>query len=140
MVAGGPASGGRILGRSDRFAADPASDPFTPQDLTASILHALGLHYRVRNQDLPGTPDMANRRRRWAVFVHGCFWHAHKGCPRATIPSRNRALWLAKFGRNRARDARATRALRENGFRVVVIWECELVSRARIRRRLHFQR
>src|SRR5213594_720187 len=79
------------------------------------VLHELGLRFRVRNRDLPGAPDAANRARRWAVFVHGCFWHAHAGCYRATVPKRNREFWVAKFADNRARDRRVTRELRRRG-------------------------
>lgn len=96
----------------------------------------LGLRYRTRNRDLPGSPDLANRSKRWAVFVHGCYWHSHQGCPRATVPKRNRAFWDAKFAANRARDARAVRALKQDGYRVVTLWECELVDPARVAKRL----
>lgn len=90
------------------------------------VLRRLGLAYRKNVRSLPGSPDFANRRRRWAVFVQGCFWHAHTGCRRATTPRANREFWIAKFARNRGRDAEAVRALRRMGFRVVLIWECEL--------------
>lgn len=90
------------------------------------VLRRLGLSYRKNVRSLPGSPDFANRRRRWAVFVQGCFWHAHTGCRRATTPRANREFWIAKFARNRGRDAEAVRALRRMGFRVVLIWECEL--------------
>lgn len=100
------------------------------------MLTSLGLHYRLGNRDLPGSPDVANRIRRWAVFVHGCFWHSHEGCPRATVPKRNRAFWEDKFAANRDRDRRAIDALRSMGYRAVVVWECELENPARVRRRL----
>lgn len=100
------------------------------------VLHALGLRFRVRNRDLPGAPDAANRTRRWAVFVHGCFWHAHRGCYRATVPKRNREFWLEKFAANRARDARALRALRRQGYFTLVIWECELDDSGKVEQRL----
>lgn len=89
-------------------------------------LRGLGVSYRKNVRGLPGSPDFANRRRRWAVFVQGCFWHRHTGCRRATVPKANRAFWEAKFARNRARDATAVKALRRMGFRVALIWECEL--------------
>src|SRR5207244_9649743 len=79
------------------------------------VLHQLGLRFRIRNRDLPGAPDAANRARRWAVFVHGCFWHAHTGCYRATVPQRNRDFWVTKFADNRARDTHVLRALRRRG-------------------------
>ncbi len=84
-----------------------------------------GLRYRVHNRDLPGNPDIANRTRRWVVFVHGCFWHRHRGCKRATTPTRNQSFWMAKFEANIKRDRRAIRALQKLEYRVVVVWECE---------------
>ncbi|MCC6998053.1 MAG: DNA mismatch endonuclease Vsr [Deltaproteobacteria bacterium] len=86
----------------------------------------LGLHYRVSNRDLPGSPDLANRSRKWAIFVHGCFWHRHEGCPRTTTPRRNREFWVAKFEANVARDARVQSELRRLGYAVLVLWECEI--------------
>ncbi len=68
---------------------------------------------------------MANRSRRWALFVHGCFWHSHRGCAKATVPKRNRSFWLDKFTDNRTRDRRVIRALRAKGYRAWVIWQCE---------------
>lgn len=100
-----------------------------PEMLVRRTAASVGLHYRTRNRDLPGSPDLANRRRRWAIFVHGCYWHCHAGCARATIPKTNRAYWLAKFERNRARDANAQRSLLGLGYSVVVIWECEVCDR-----------
>jgi len=100
------------------------------RDTTAEIvvrraLRALGHQFRVRNRDLPGSPDIANRTRRWAVFVHGCFWHRHKGCIRTTTPKRNRKFWTSKFELNQERDRRALRKLRRLGYKAVVVWECE---------------
>ncbi len=100
------------------------------------LLHDLGLRFRVRNRDLPGAPDVANRSRRWALFIHGCFWHSHAGCYRATVPKRNRAFWVEKFMANRARDARVLRAVRRRGYRAMVVWECEIDQIQRLRRRL----
>jgi DNA mismatch endonuclease, patch repair protein len=92
----------------------------------AAALRALGAAYRMNVKNLPGSPDFANRRRKWAVFVNGCFWHRHTGCSRATVPKANNAFWLQKFAANRTRDARAVRALRRRGFRVAIVWECEV--------------
>ncbi len=103
-----------------------------PEEAIAGALRDLGIAYRRNVKGLPGSPDFANRRRGFAIFVNGCFWHAHTGCRRATTPKNNRAFWVAKFAANRARDAAAIRALRRAGLRVVVIWECE-VDRARDR-------
>jgi DNA mismatch endonuclease (patch repair protein) len=101
----------------------------------ALILSEAGMRYRKNVRSLPGSPDFANKTRRWAVFVNGCFWHHHRNCRRATIPKRNRGFWIEKFEANKARDAAKTRALRRMGFRVMTIWECELertVPRRRI--------
>jgi|HubBroStandDraft_1064217.scaffolds.fasta_scaffold252327_2 DNA mismatch endonuclease (patch repair protein) len=109
----------------------------TSAELTVRrIVHRLGARYRVRNRDLPGSPDLANRSRRWAIFVHGCYWHAHPRCKRATVPKRNRAFWLAKFDANRLRDHRAIDALERLGYSVLVVWQCELEQPARVAARL----
>jgi DNA mismatch endonuclease (patch repair protein) len=109
----------------------------TRAELTvASALRALGHSYRLNVKGLPGAPDFANKRRRWAIFVNGCFWHHHSGCRRATVPKANETFWRTKFTTNRARDARNLRALRKRGFRTGVLWECELTDEASIRARL----
>lgn len=100
----------------------------TPELRVRQACSAIGMRYRTKNRDLPGCPDLANRSRRWAIFVHGCFWHRHSGCPRATTPKRNREFWLAKFARNRERDRKAFAALEAAGFAVQVVWECETES------------
>lgn len=99
-----------------------------PETQVARALRSLGLAYRLNVRALPGSPDFANRKRRWAIFVNGCYWHHHTGCRRATVPKANEAFWRTKFRDNRTRDARAIRALREMGFRVVVVWECRAES------------
>lgn len=106
-----------------------------PELRVRSLLRTWGIGYRVCPRDLPGRPDVANKRRRWAVFVHGCFWHGHHGCRLATIPKTNTDFWLAKLASNRERDARKVRRLRELGFRVVVVWQCQLDD-TRVLRRL----
>jgi len=96
-----------------------------PERVVRKLVSAISARYTLENRDLPGSPDLANRTRAWAIFVHGCFWHSHRGCVRATIPKRNRDFWLAKFEANRNRDKRAISRLRRFGFTVVLIWECE---------------
>ena len=95
------------------------------ENIVAGRLRDLGCAYRRNVRALAGSPDFANRRRKWAIFVNGCFWHQHTGCRRATKPKANAEFWNQKFSDNRRRDARAIRALRREGFRVLVIWECE---------------
>jgi DNA mismatch endonuclease (patch repair protein) len=107
-----------------------------PELAVRAMLTALGARYRTGNRDLPGSPDLANRNRHWAIFVHGCFWHAHPGCVKATLPKRNRTFWEDKFTANRARDRRAAASLRRLGFRTLVVWECELARSASVARRI----
>jgi DNA mismatch endonuclease (patch repair protein) len=94
--------------------------------LVAPMLRVLGLRYRRNVKSLPGSPDFANKTRKWAIFVNGCFWHHHDGCYRATIPKQNRAFWVQKFHANKSRDADKVRRLRRQDFCVMTIWECEL--------------
>lgn len=96
------------------------------EELVAKALRERGLAYRRNVRSLPGSPDFANKTKRWALFVMGCFWHRHTNCPRATVPKRNREYWEPKFRENRRRDAAKIRSLRRLGFSVVLAWECEI--------------
>ena len=89
-------------------------------------LHAGGLRYRLHVRGLPGKPDIVLSRHRAAIFVHGCFWHRHKGCRYSTTPSTRTEFWQEKFSANVARDAAAIHSLLAAGWRVAVIWECAL--------------
>ncbi len=97
-----------------------------PEQAVGRILARLHIRFCTDARDLPGSPDLVNRRARWAIFVHGCFWHAHEGCRKATVPKENRGFWEGKFAANRARDRRREEQLRWLGYRVLVVWECEL--------------
>jgi DNA mismatch endonuclease, patch repair protein len=100
-------------------------------------LREQGVSYRLHKRDLPGTPDIVIRRSRIAIFVHGCFWHRHKGCARATLPKSNRFFWSEKFVANVRRDARNARILRSMGWKVFVVWECGIETHAqRVARRI----
>lgn len=100
------------------------------------LLASLGARYRINVGGLPGRPDVANRSRRKAVFVHGCFWHFHEACPRGRIPKRNRTFWKSKLHANRARDRLKTGELEQMGFDVLVVWECELDDTDRLKMKL----
>ena len=106
-------------------------DDTTAELRVRSALHRLGVRYRVKNRDLPGSPDLANRSRGWVLFVNGCFWHGHRNCPhtgaghRYRVPVANCEYWELKLAENRRRDARVARLLRKQGFRVYIIWECQ---------------
>lgn len=97
----------------------------TPEMVVRRLVHGLGYRYRLHGRDLPGRPDLVFRSGRKAIFVHGCFWHRHR-CPngRAT-PKTRPEFWQAKFLGNVTRDAAARRALLRDGWRVLVVWECE---------------
>ena len=89
------------------------------------LAHSLGLRYRLHRHDLPGTPDLVFPKHRVVVFVHGCFWHRHPRCKKATTPRSRVPFWQGKFNRNVARDQQAARDLEALGWAVAVIWECE---------------
>lgn len=95
------------------------------ETIVAAVLCDLGVRYRKNVKKLPGSPDFANRSKGWAVFVNGCFWHHHTGCLKATVPKSNRKFWIIKFRDNRRRDARSVTLLRKEGYRVIIIWECQ---------------
>jgi len=101
-----------------------------PEMLIRRGLHARGLRYRLHDRSLPGRPDLVFPRYRTAVFIHGCFWHAH-GCALSKLPATRQDFWQAKLGANAARDQKAVDALRAGGWRVLVIWECALRGAAR---------
>ncbi|WP_349630174.1 very short patch repair endonuclease [Bradyrhizobium manausense] len=96
-----------------------------PELLVRSWLWKRGARFTTHNRDLPGSPDLANRSKRWSIFVHGCFWHGHEGCKKATVPTRNNAFWTKKIADNRARDRKKEGALRQLGMKVIVLWQCE---------------
>ena len=97
-----------------------------PEMIVRSLLHRMGFRFRVNRKDLPGKPDIVLPKYRTVIFVHGCFWHRHKGCRLATMPGSNREFWEAKFKANQERDKRNRRELVEAGWRVIIVWECEL--------------
>ena len=107
-----------------------------PERTVRRLLTALGVRYRLHRKDLAGAPDIVMAGRRLAIFVHGCFWHGHDCARGARVPKQNRDYWTAKVARNRARDARSEAALAELGWRVMVIWECELKDEAALDARL----
>lgn len=96
-----------------------------PERSVRKILHQSGLRFRLHRGSLPGTPDIVLPRHRTVVFVHGCFWHRHPGCRKASVPKSRTEFWTAKFDRNVQRDLTNTEALAEAGWKVVIIWECE---------------
>jgi DNA mismatch endonuclease, patch repair protein len=98
--------------------------------------HARGLRFRLHRKDLPGKPDLVFAKWRIVLFVHGCFWHRHTGCKRASIPNSRVAFWEKKLDRNVARDAEVAAQLIRLGWKVDIIWECEVRKPDRLTTRL----
>lgn len=96
-----------------------------PEKKVRSLLFSLGFRFRLCQKNLPGKPDIVLKKYRTVIFVHGCFWHGHKNCKNARIPKSNVEFWKNKIERNKQRFAEVSRQLQEQGWKVVVIWECE---------------
>lgn len=97
-----------------------------PELILRSALFKKGYRYRIHKKDLPGKPDIAFTKKKVAVFVHGCFWHYHKGCPEGRIPDTNSKFWKEKLFKNVERDKKNQEVLEKMGWTVLVIWECEI--------------
>lgn len=98
----------------------------SPEMTVRRFLHAYGLRYRLHAKGIPGKPDLLFPKYGLVLFVHGCFWHRHRGCKYATTPASNKDFWEKKFEGNKRRDKETVRKLKESGWRVLVIWECEI--------------
>lgn len=110
-----------------------------PEVVVQKILTNLGHSYMTNVRDIPGSPDIVSAHRSRAIFVHGCYWHRHPGCPASSTPAQNAQFWKEKFEANVRRDRRKARQLRRLGYRVMTIWECQTKSsnkRARLERRI----
>ena len=88
-----------------------------------------GYRYRLNVKSVPGKPDIVMRKYRTAIFVNGCFWHGHEGCDKFKIPQTNREFWVNKIKRNQERDQRNYQVLHDNGWQVIVVWECQLTPK-----------
>lgn len=107
-----------------------------PEMIVRRAAHRLGLRFRLHRKDLVGTPDLVFPSRRTVVFVHGCFWHQHPGCVRASRSKTRPEYWRTKLERNVARDNKVQQELEAQGWRVIVIWECETRCPAILAKRL----
>ena len=99
-----------------------------PEILVRKWLWQHGFRYRLNVKDIPGRPDIVMRKHRTVIFINGCFWHGHAGCSKFVIPKSNVEFWENKIRTNKARDEKNHNLLREAGWNVIVIWECELKS------------
>ena len=97
-----------------------------PEIVVRSLLHNMGYRFRLHRKDLPGKPDIVLPRYKSVIFVHGCFWHRHKGCKNATSPKTKKIFWREKFRTNVERDRRVQKELKSMGWSIQIIWECEL--------------
>lgn len=107
-----------------------------PELTVRRLLHGLGYRFRLHRRDLPGKPDIVLPGRRKAIFVHGCFWHAH-GCKIGQRPKSRPDFWLPKLARNQARDLANVENLRAAGWEVDVVWQCEIKDLEVLKQRLH---
>jgi DNA mismatch endonuclease, patch repair protein len=105
-----------------------------PELKVRRALHRHGFRFRLHSRNLPGVPDIVLPRFKLAIFVHGCFWHGHEGCKRASVPRTRRDFWLAKLTGTKERDVAAVDALKSLGYKVLVLWECELKDEERLLR------
>lgn len=96
-----------------------------PEMMVRRLLFSMNYRYRLHRRDLPGRPDVVFLGRRKAIFVHGCFWHRHPGCPKTTSPKKHAEFWTEKFDRNVERDRRVEERLADLGWSFIVVWECE---------------
>src|SRR5438128_1869879 len=108
----------------------------TPERVVRCLVHRMGYRYRLNRRDLPGSPDLTFPRLRSIMFIHGCYWHQHHCRRGARQPKSNIEYWLPKLKRNIERDRRSLRALRRAGWRVLVVWECQIRDLAKLRQKL----
>lgn len=120
---------------SRRMAAVRQRDTL-PELTVRRLAHRLGYRFRVHQSDLPGKPDIVFSRLKTVIFVHGCFWHRHQDCKRASMPRTRKDYWTDKFAKTVSRDRDQRERLRAAGWKVYVIWECETIDRNRLRQTL----
>ena len=102
-----------------------------PEEIVRKYLFSRGFRYRKNDKRFSGKPDVVLPKYKTVVFVNGCFWHCHEGCHYFVMPESNREFWAEKLSRNKLRDEENIRKLRENGWQVIIIWECELKQNVR---------
>ena len=112
------------------------SKDMRPELAVRHLVHQMGYRYRLHKKDLPGKPDLAFVSRRKVIFVHGCFWHAHKGCKAAHVPKSNLEYWGPKLERNLTRDLKNIESLMANGWETLIIWECETKTQEELKKRI----
>ena len=99
-----------------------------PEEIVCKYLFSKGFRYRKNDKRLPGTPDIVLPKYKTVIFVNGCFWHGHEGCRFFVVPKTNTEFWVNKIETNKQRDSRKTNDLQSLGWKVIVVWECQLKS------------
>lgn len=107
-----------------------------PELTVRSIVHRMGFRFRLHGEDLPGNPDIVLPKHKKLIFIHGCFWHGHKGCKRSKRPSSNVFFWQNKLDKNAERDKRNQKELRKLGWKYLVIWQCEITKPKLLRNKI----
>src|SRR5580658_5323190 len=107
-----------------------------PELVVRSLAHRLGYRFRLHRRDLPGRPDLVFPSKRKVIFVHGCFWHQHRGCVDGRLPKTNTRYWRPKLKGNVLRDLDSRAKLRSLGWQVFTVWECELNDLCRVKKAL----
>ncbi len=100
-----------------------------PEMLVRRFLHANGYRYKLHDKNLPGKPDIVLPKYKTVIFVHGCFWHGHKGCKYYVVPKTRTEWWLNKINANIANDVKASKALKKEGWKIINLWECVLKTK-----------
>ncbi len=118
--------------------AQVKSENTSPELAIRKLLHRLGFRFRLHRKDLPGKPDIVLPKHKTVIFVHGCFWHGHLGCKRASRPTSNTDFWNKKLDRNIERDRAAREELEKIGWRVMTIWECEIKDTEKMEGTMNF--
>jgi DNA mismatch endonuclease (patch repair protein) len=120
--------------RSERMSRIRNADT-KPEMIVRRLIHGMGYRYRLHAKNLPGKPDLAFSPRHKVIFVHGCFWHQH-GCGQYRMPKTRQRFWEPKLAGNKARDTKIQKALREAGWRSLIVWECQLKRSAMLKERI----
>lgn len=128
----------------DKFSPDKRSEIMRhihgkdtgPEKKIRSTIHRMGFRYRMYVPNLPGKPDLVFPGKKRVIFVHGCFWHHHKNCKRGNFPKSRKDYWIPKLLRNQARDVKNAAKLRRLGWKVMVIWQCEISDMGKLSRRI----
>jgi DNA mismatch endonuclease (patch repair protein) len=115
-----------------RIMAKVRGENTSPERLVRSLIHKMGYRFRLNVKDLPGKPDIVLKKHKKVIFVHGCFWHQHEGCPHAARPSSNTEYWNKKLDRNMLRDREHMHKLEYLGWNVLIVWECETRDREKL--------